>query len=103
MLQAEEGAKPEPSKVCHSTCHTLPALLDPAHRPRHGTGDAFRLEGAFSHQVILTFLVKGKRSAVLKVAFTEIIKASFNIAFHFSSPAPPGTYKTGLDGKKVCV
>lgn len=73
------------------------------HRPRHRTEDAFKLEGAFSHQVILTFLVRGKRSAVLKGAFKEAIKASFSIAFHFSSPAPPGTYKAGLDGKKMCV
>lgn len=61
--EAEEGAKPDPAKLSPSVSHPalgslLPAQLESWASPHHRTEDALKLEGAFPHRVILTFLVR---------------------------------------------
>lgn len=59
------GGSARARKVSQHMSHTagslLPALLESSASPPHRTGDAFKLEGAFSHQVILILLVREEK------------------------------------------
>lgn len=105
----KKGHKPDPAKFCQTTCHMLldsscQHSCNPVYHSHHKKENAFKLEGLHVFFLIKWFLPSDKRgqiSAVLRCTFRELIKASFSITSHSSSPAPPVTNKTGLGIKKT--
>lgn len=91
--------KPDPAKFCQTTSHAArspPAstavILFITHTTKQRMFLNFKVYVLFFPSSDSYFLVKEKNICFLKGVFTELMKASFNIVFHSSSPAPPVAY-----------